>query len=72
MFIWRLRSTDADASAFLGYKAAPESPHDQVQARIAAAVAAGGHIVSDANAPGWWTLADPEGNEVDLAIWGLD
>lgn len=47
-------------------------PHDQVQARIAAAVAAGGHIVSDANAPGWWTLADPEGNEVDLAIWGLD
>lgn len=45
-------------------------PHDQVEARIAAALAAGGRIVSDANAPGWWTLADPEGNEVDLAIWG--
>ncbi len=44
-------------------------PHDQVQARIAAALAAGGHIVSDAHAPGWWTLADAEGNEVDLAIW---
>lgn len=26
--------------------------------------------VSDENAPGWWTLADPEGNEADLAIWG--
>ena len=30
----------------------------------------GGRVVSDANAPEWWTLADPEGNEVDLAIWG--
>ncbi len=44
-------------------------PHDQVQERIAAALAAGGRIVNDANAPGWWTLADVEGNEVDLAIW---
>jgi 4a-hydroxytetrahydrobiopterin dehydratase len=44
-------------------------PHDQVKARIAAAVAAGGRIVNDATAPHWWTLADPEGNEVDLAIW---
>jgi 4a-hydroxytetrahydrobiopterin dehydratase len=45
-------------------------PYDQVEARIAAALAAGGHVVSDAHAPGWWTLADSEGNEVDLAIWG--
>jgi 4a-hydroxytetrahydrobiopterin dehydratase len=45
-------------------------PHDQAQARIAAALAAGGHLVSDANAPEWWTLADAEGNEADLAIWG--
>jgi 4a-hydroxytetrahydrobiopterin dehydratase len=44
-------------------------PHDQVEARIAAALAAGGRILNDANAPGWWTLADAEGNEVDLAIW---
>ena len=44
-------------------------PRDQVEARIAAALAAGGRIVNDANAPGWWTLADAEGNEVDLAIW---
>ena len=45
-------------------------PPDEVQDRIAAALAVGGRIVSDANAPEWWTLADPEGNEADLAIWG--
>ena len=44
-------------------------PHDQIEARLAAALAAGGRIVDDTHAPGWWTLADAEGNEVDLAIW---
>jgi 4a-hydroxytetrahydrobiopterin dehydratase len=44
-------------------------PHDQAEARVAAALAAGGRVVSDENAPGWWTLADAEGNEVDVAPW---
>jgi len=44
-------------------------PHDQAEARVAAALAAGGTMVRDENAPMWWTLADPEGNEVDLATW---
>jgi 4a-hydroxytetrahydrobiopterin dehydratase len=44
-------------------------PHDQAEARVTAAIAAGGHLVSDENAPGWWTLADAEGNEVDVAPW---
>lgn len=44
-------------------------PHDQAEARVAAALAAGGHLVSDRNAPAWWTLADAEGNEVDIATW---
>jgi 4a-hydroxytetrahydrobiopterin dehydratase len=44
-------------------------PADQAEARIAAALAAGGHLVSDAHAPEWWTLADAEGNEVDVAPW---
>ena len=44
-------------------------PHDQAEARVAAAIAAGGHMVNDENAPGWWTLADAEGNEVDVAPW---
>ena len=43
--------------------------HDQAETRVAAALAAGGHVVSDENAPGWWTLADAEGNEVDVAPW---
>ena len=44
-------------------------PHDQAEARVAAALAAGGRTVNDKNAPMWWTLADPEGNEVDIATW---
>jgi 4a-hydroxytetrahydrobiopterin dehydratase len=44
-------------------------PHDQAEARVAAAIAAGGHVVNDKFAPAWWTLADPEGNEVDVATW---
>lgn len=45
-------------------------PRDQAAARIAAALAAGGHMVNDKRAPHWWTLADAEGNEADVAIWG--
>jgi 4a-hydroxytetrahydrobiopterin dehydratase len=44
-------------------------PHDVAEARVAAAVAAGGRVVFDRFAPAWWTLADPEGNEVDIATW---
>ena len=43
-------------------------PDDQAEARVAAAVAAGGHVVNEAEAPEWWTLADPEGNEIDIAV----
>ena len=42
-------------------------PHEQAEARVTAALAAGGRLVSDEHAPTWWTLADPEGNEVDVA-----
>jgi 4a-hydroxytetrahydrobiopterin dehydratase len=44
-------------------------PHDEAEARVAAAIAAGGHLVTDEFAPAWWTLADAEGNEVDVATW---
>jgi 4a-hydroxytetrahydrobiopterin dehydratase len=36
---------------------------------VAAALAAGGRLVSDEHAPSWWTLADAEGNEADVASW---
>ena len=42
-------------------------PHDQAEARVAAALAAGGRIVRDDFAPSWWTLADTAGNEADIA-----
>ena len=42
-------------------------PHDQAESRIAAALAAGGHMVRDDFAPAWWTLADAAGNEVDIS-----
>ena len=44
-------------------------PHDQAEERVAAALAAGGRLVSDEHAPAWWTLADAEGNEADVATW---
>ena len=44
-------------------------PHDQAEARVAAAIAAGGHLVTDQWAPSWWVLADPEGNEACVATW---
>lgn len=44
-------------------------PHDQAEARVAAALESGGHLVTDEFAPAWWTLADAEGNEVDVATW---
>jgi len=43
-------------------------PHDVAEARVAAAVAAGGRVVFDSYAPDWWTVADPEGNELDIAV----
>lgn len=45
-------------------------PREQAQARIDAALAAGGRMVRDENAPSWWTLADPAGNEADIATVG--
>jgi len=44
-------------------------PHDQAQERIAAAIAAGGHLVSDTRAPAFTVLADAEGNEVCVCTW---
>jgi 4a-hydroxytetrahydrobiopterin dehydratase len=41
----------------------------EVQPRIAAAVAAGGTLVTAAYAPSFWVLADPDGNRVCLCTW---
>ncbi len=44
-------------------------PPEVVEQRIAAAVSAGGVVVSDAEAPAYWVLADVEGNKVCLCTW---
>ncbi|MGW3075466.1 MULTISPECIES: VOC family protein [unclassified Kitasatospora] len=45
-------------------------PYDQAEARIAAALAAGGRLLNDADAPSNWVLADPEGNEACVGVAG--
>ena len=42
---------------------------EHVEARLAAALAAGGRIVDDSNAPAHWTLADRAGNRVCVCAW---
>jgi 4a-hydroxytetrahydrobiopterin dehydratase len=44
-------------------------PHDVAEARVAAALAAGGVLVSDASAPRFWVLADADGNEACISTW---
>jgi 4a-hydroxytetrahydrobiopterin dehydratase len=42
---------------------------EHVDARLAAALAAGGRIVDDSSAPTAWTLADRAGNRVCICAW---
>ncbi len=42
---------------------------EHAEARVAAALAAGGRIVDDTDAPAGWILADRAGNRVCIAAW---
>jgi 4a-hydroxytetrahydrobiopterin dehydratase len=42
---------------------------EHIEVRLAAAIAAGGRIVDDADAPASWILADHAGNRVCLTAW---
>jgi 4a-hydroxytetrahydrobiopterin dehydratase len=42
---------------------------EQAGQRLAAALAAGGRIVDDSDAPAAWILADRAGNRVCIAAW---
>jgi 4a-hydroxytetrahydrobiopterin dehydratase len=42
---------------------------EHAETRLAAALAAGGRIVEDADAPAFWILADRAGNRVCIAAW---
>jgi 4a-hydroxytetrahydrobiopterin dehydratase len=43
--------------------------HDEAERRVAAALEAGGVLVSDDNARSFWVLADVEGNEICVCTW---
>lgn len=43
--------------------------HDEAEARVQAALAAGGRLVDDSFARSFWVLADAEGNEVCVCTW---
>jgi 4a-hydroxytetrahydrobiopterin dehydratase len=42
---------------------------EHAEGRMQAAVAAGGRVVDDSNAPGSWILSDRAGNKVCIAAW---
>jgi 4a-hydroxytetrahydrobiopterin dehydratase len=42
---------------------------EHVQARLAAALAAGGRVVDQSDSPGHWTLSDRAGNRVCITAW---
>ncbi len=44
-------------------------PADQAEARVTAALAAGGRLADESHAPQWWSLASPENHGVDIAAW---
>ena len=44
-------------------------PHDAAEQRIAAALEAGGRLLTDQYARSWWVLADAEGNEACICTW---
>jgi 4a-hydroxytetrahydrobiopterin dehydratase len=44
-------------------------PHDEAAARIQATLDAGGRLIYDAEAPAFWVLTDPEGNEACVTTW---
>jgi 4a-hydroxytetrahydrobiopterin dehydratase len=59
--LW-FQHTDAHATPRQRFHLDVWVPHDLAGERIAAAVAAGGRVVDDGNAPAFVVLADPEGN----------
>jgi 4a-hydroxytetrahydrobiopterin dehydratase len=44
-------------------------PHDVAEQRVAAAITAGGTLVTDRFARSWWVLADADGNEACVCTW---
>lgn len=66
--LW-FQKTDSDAPDRQRWHLDVSVPHDVAEARIQAAIDAGGTLVDDSAAPAFWVLADPEGNRSCICTW---
>jgi 4a-hydroxytetrahydrobiopterin dehydratase len=66
--VW-MQELDADKSLRHAMHVDVSVAREQAEARVAAALAAGGRLVDDADAPAGWILADRAGNRVCIAAW---
>jgi 4a-hydroxytetrahydrobiopterin dehydratase len=66
--LW-FQSTDAHETPRQRFHLDIHVPHDVAQARIAAALEAGGTLVSESAAPSFTVLADADGNKVCVCCW---
>jgi len=66
--IW-FQETDSEAPDRQRWHLDVSVPHDVSEARIQAALDAGGTLVSDERAPAFWVLADADGNKACICTW---
>ena len=66
--LW-FQKTDSDAPDRQRWHLDVSVPHDVAEARIQAAIDAGGTLVDDSRAPAFWVLADPDGNRSCICTW---
>jgi 4a-hydroxytetrahydrobiopterin dehydratase len=66
--VW-FQKTDSDAPDRQRWHLDVSVPHDVAEARIQAAVDAGGTLVDEAAAPAFWVLEDPDGNRSCICTW---
>ncbi len=66
--LW-FQKTDSDAPDRQRWHLDVSVPHDVAEARIQAAIDAGGTLVDDSRAPAFWVLEDPDGNRSCICTW---
>lgn len=66
--LW-FQGTDSTAPDRQRFHVDVSVPHDVAEERLAAALAAGGRLVSDERAPAFWVLADADGNHACICTW---
>jgi len=66
--VW-MQELDADRQLRHAMHVDVSVAREHADARVAAALAAGGRVVDDTQAPAFWILADRAGNKVCIAAW---